>query len=86
MEILNFEPYTFTFKNRENKRYIFDVIRKKDVMLTPEEWVRQHCIHFLLKEKQYPIGLINVEKIYVCADVLNATISLCTNPMVKSIF
>ena len=70
MEILNFEPYTFTFKNRENKRYIFDVIRKKDVMLTPEEWVRQHCIHFLLKEKQYPIGLINVEKnIRVCGRI-----------------
>lgn len=70
MEILNFEPYTFTFKNRENKRYIFDVIRKKDVMLTPEEWVRQHCIHFLLKEKQYPIGLINLEKnIRVCGRI-----------------
>ena len=70
MEILNFEPYTFTFKNKENKRYIFDVIRKKDVILTPEEWVRQHCIHFLLKEKQYPIGLINVEKnIRVCGRI-----------------
>ena len=41
---------------------IFDVIRKKFVVLQPEEWVRQHCIHFLLKEKNYPRSLINVEK------------------------
>ncbi len=41
---------------------IFDVIRKKFVVLQPEEWVRQHCIHFLIEEKNYPISLINVEK------------------------
>ena len=62
METLNFEHYPMSIKNKENKRYIFDVIRKKDLLLTPEEWVRQHCIQFLLKEKKYPISLINVEK------------------------
>ena len=41
---------------------IFDVIRKKFMVLQPEEWVRQHCIHFLIEEKKYPISLINVEK------------------------
>ena len=62
METLNFEHYPMFIKNKENKRYIFDVIRKKDLLLTPEEWVRQHCIQFLLQEKKYPVSLINVEK------------------------
>ena len=62
MEQLNFKHYPITLKNRENKRYIFDVVRKKDILLTPEEWVRQHCLHYLLAEKNYPISLINVEK------------------------
>ncbi|MEN8845112.1 MAG: type I restriction enzyme HsdR N-terminal domain-containing protein [Candidatus Arcticimaribacter sp.] len=62
MEQLNFNNYPFNLKNRENKRYIFDVVRKKDILLTPEEWVRQHCIQFLLQEKKYPISLLNVEK------------------------
>ena len=62
METLNFEHYPMSIKNKENKRYIFDVIRKKDLLLTPEEWVRQHCIQFILQEKKYPVSLINVEK------------------------
>ena len=63
MEQLNFKHYPFTLKNRENKRYIFDVVRKKDILITPEEWVRQHCIQFLIQEKNFPISLINVEKV-----------------------
>ena len=59
---LNFPAYRFEFKNRENKPYILDRIRKKWVVLQPEEWVRQHVVHFLLKEKNYPISLIAVEK------------------------
>ncbi|MDX1362622.1 type I restriction enzyme HsdR N-terminal domain-containing protein [Arenibacter latericius] len=62
MESLNFPSYSFRFKNRENKIYIFDVIRKKFVVLQPEEWVRQHVVHYLLNEKNYPISHINVEK------------------------
>ncbi|WP_297978449.1 type I restriction enzyme HsdR N-terminal domain-containing protein, partial [uncultured Capnocytophaga sp.] len=54
--------YEFRFKNSENKLYIFDIVRKKFVSLTPEEWVRQHTIQFLLKEKKYPQSLMNVEK------------------------
>jgi hypothetical protein len=42
---------------------IFDSIRKKFILLTPEEWVRQHVIEFLLIEKKYPKSLINVEKV-----------------------
>jgi len=60
---LNFPSYTLRLKNSENNTHIFDVIRKKFVLLQPEEWVRQHCIHFLTIEKKYPISLINVEKV-----------------------
>ena len=62
MQILNFPLYEFRFTNSENKLYIFDIVRKKFVSLTPEEWVRQHTIQFLLKEKKYPQSLMNVEK------------------------
>lgn len=62
MQILNFPLYEFRFKNSENKLYIFDIVRKKFVSLTPEEWVRQNTIHFLLQEKKYPQSLMNVEK------------------------
>jgi hypothetical protein len=59
---LNFPTYSFRLKNRENKRFIFDDIRKKFVVLQPEEWVRQHCINYLVVQKNYPKTLINVEK------------------------
>lgn len=62
MQQLNFPAYSFRFKNSENKQLIFDVIRKKFVVLTPEEWVRQHVVRFLVEDMQYPLGLINVEK------------------------
>ncbi|MFM1753644.1 MAG: hypothetical protein RLZZ236_583 [Bacteroidota bacterium] len=63
MHQLNFPSYSFRFKNSENKVSIFDAIRKKFIILTPEEWVRQHLIQFLITEKSYPISLINVEKV-----------------------
>jgi hypothetical protein len=59
---LNFPTYPFRFKNSENKRLIFDAIRKKFVVLQPEEWVRQHCVQYLIQIKKYPKSLINVEK------------------------
>ena len=62
MQNLNFPKYNFRFKSNENKTLIFDIIRKKFVVLTPEEWVRQHAIHFLISEKKYPVAHINVEK------------------------
>ena len=62
MEKLNFPNFDFSFKSKENKTFIFDPIRKKWLVLTPEEWVRQHCIQFLLKIKNFPLGFIQVEK------------------------
>ena len=63
MQNLNFPTYSFRLKNSENNTHIFDVVRKKFVVLQPEEWVRQHCIQYLIQEKNYPISLINVEKV-----------------------
>ena len=62
MQSLNFQPYQFRFKNSENKVAIFDEVRKKFIILTPEEWVRQHVVHYLMKEKNYPKSWVNVEK------------------------
>jgi len=59
---LHFPTYSFRFKNSENKTLIYDEIRKKFVVLQPEEWVRQHCVQYLMQEKGYPKSLINVEK------------------------
>lgn len=62
MQKLNLPSYSFKLKNTKNKTFIFDKFRKKYVVLTPEEWVRQHVACFLLEEKKYPISLIAIEK------------------------
>lgn len=62
MQQLNFPSYSFRIKSSENKTLIFDIVRKKYVVLTPEEWVRQHVLMYLIEEKNYPISLIAVEK------------------------
>ena len=63
MQKLNFPDYAFRFKSSENRVAIFDEIRKKFILLTPEEWVRQHVVKFLAEQKNYPKSHINVEKI-----------------------
>ncbi|MEW7292914.1 type I restriction enzyme HsdR N-terminal domain-containing protein [Aquimarina sp. 2304DJ70-9] len=69
MKKLNFPAYQFRFKSSENKVSIFDRIRKKFIILTPEEWVRQHTVHYLIEEKKYPESLINVEKLIKLNDL-----------------
>lgn len=59
---INFKAYNFNTKKEEGNALIFDIIRKKYVRITPEEWVRQHVIWYLIEEKGYPKGLISVEK------------------------
>jgi len=58
---LNLPEFDFKLKKAEGKVWIFDGIRKKYIVLTPEEWVRQHFIHYLIAEKKYPRTLIKVE-------------------------
>ena len=62
MKDLNFSKFKMRIKNKENLYFIFDIIRKNWYLLTKEEWVRQHCIHFLIFTKKYPKSLINFEK------------------------
>jgi len=62
MQKLNLPKYAFRIKNEDDKTLIFDVVRKKFVVLTPEEWVRQNFIEYLKKEKKYPETLMAVEK------------------------
>ena len=62
MNKLNLPDYTFKIKEENKTTKIFDEIRKKYVVLTPEEWVRQHLIKYLIDEKGYPKSLIAVEK------------------------
>ncbi|WP_041383256.1 type I restriction enzyme HsdR N-terminal domain-containing protein [Polaribacter sp. MED152] len=62
MQKLNLPKYNFKLKNSENKVLIFDNLRKKHFVLTPEEWVRQHYVQYLIQEKQYPVSLIALEK------------------------
>ena len=59
---LSFPNYEFRLKKIDEKRFIFDEIRKKYIELTAEEWVRQNCIKFLVNEKKYKSQLIAVEK------------------------
>jgi hypothetical protein len=58
---LNFPDFEFKLKKIDNKTFIFDSFRKKFILLTPEEWVRQHVLNFLVLKK-IPITHIAVEK------------------------
>jgi type I site-specific restriction endonuclease len=61
MQELNLPKYQFRFKEAAEKIHIFDAFRKKYVLLTPEEWVRQNFLQYLVTEKKYPLSLIAVE-------------------------
>jgi len=60
---LNFPAVDFRFqKNEKGNLQLFDIIRKKFIDVTPEEWVRQHIVHFLIQHKQIPASMISIEK------------------------
>ena len=61
MQKLNLPIYSIKLKKDKNKTFVFDPIRKKYIILTPEEWVRQNFIQFLIVEKKYPTSLMAVE-------------------------
>lgn len=62
MQNLNFPKYDFRYQKHQNKIRIYSPLRKKFIVLTPEEWVRQHCVCFLFKEKGISKSLMNEEK------------------------
>ncbi len=63
MRKLNLPLFKFKIKKENNNTIIFDKIRKKWIILTPEEWVRQNFISYIL-DKNYPKSLINCEKVF----------------------
>ena len=66
---LSFPQFAFRIKNENGKEIIFDECRKQWVVLTPEEWVRQNFLQYLLQVKNYPKSLIAVEKELVLGDI-----------------
>lgn len=62
MSQLNIPQFDFRYKKQDDKVFIFDSFRKKYVVLTPEEWVRQNVLEFLVQHKNYPRNWIAVEK------------------------
>ncbi len=55
---LNLPPFEIKLRGTQARPMIFDILRKKFIALTPEEWVRQHFIHFLVEHKGYPSALL----------------------------
>ncbi|WP_437921745.1 type I restriction enzyme HsdR N-terminal domain-containing protein [Sphingobacterium sp. LRF_L2] len=58
---LNLPPYSSKITKKLGKLFIFDELRKKELLLTPEEWVRQHWISYLHQHKNYPKTLMQIE-------------------------
>jgi predicted type IV restriction endonuclease len=58
---LNLPAINPSVKKEEGKVWIFDIIRKKYIVLTPEEWVRQHFVHYLIDQLKYPKSLFRIE-------------------------
>ena len=82
---LNLPKYDFNLKRIEGIPYIFDIVRKKHVIVTPEEWVRQHLLHFLIFEKGYPQALISVEKGLTYNGMNKRTDIVCYDQLAKAI-
>ncbi len=61
METLNLPQYDLNIKSDAQSKYIFDIIRKKFLVLTPEEWVRQNFVHYLTEDLHYPASLMMTE-------------------------
>lgn len=70
---LNLPHYKLKLEKSEKGITVFDIIRKKYVILTPEEEVRQQFLHFMIHEKQYPKGLLSVEKELKFLDLIKRT-------------
>jgi hypothetical protein len=62
MQELNLPPFECKVTQTGEIIYIWDVLRRKNVVLTPEEWVRQHILHYLINHRGYPRGLLSIER------------------------
>ena len=59
---LDFPAFAARLRGEAGQEQIFDPVRRRFVRLTPEEWVRQHLVHFLVEHRGYPPGLLAIEK------------------------
>ena len=73
MITLNLPQYPIKVTKRDGRTVVFDELRRKYVALTPEEWVRQHFVHYLVTHKHYPPGLVANE----ISLTLNGTAKRC---------
>ncbi|MBI9033732.1 MAG: type I restriction enzyme HsdR N-terminal domain-containing protein [Bacteroidales bacterium] len=62
MQKLNLPKYPLRLREKEERKEIYDIIRRRYYVLTPEEWVRQHIVHYFIHEKKVPKSLISVER------------------------
>jgi len=62
MQALNLPPFDHKLTQSGETIFIWDVLRRKPVVLTPEEWVRQHVVHYLINHRGYPKGLLSLER------------------------
>jgi hypothetical protein len=61
LQPLNLPPYPFKISDKDGLLSLFDEFRKKHIIITPEEWVRQHFVQYLINQKKYPKALIKLE-------------------------
>lgn len=66
---LNLPPANLRIKKQKNDFVVFDVFRRRYVKLTPEEWVRQHFLHYLIDEKSFPAAWLAVESELIVNDM-----------------
>jgi hypothetical protein len=69
MVIINYPEPGFRTRNEQGKDFIFDSLRKKWLLLTPEEWVRQNFVQYLLQVRNYPAALVAIEKELVLGEL-----------------
>ncbi|UPL50405.1 type I restriction enzyme HsdR N-terminal domain-containing protein [Hymenobacter sublimis] len=62
MQELNLPPFAYKVTQSSENLLIWDVLRRRNVVLTPEEWVRQHVVHYLMNHRGYPKGLLSLER------------------------
>lgn len=58
MDKLNLPQANLRISTNNGISYVFDILRNKNIQITPEEWVRQHFVHYLIEEKSYPKSLM----------------------------
>ncbi len=66
---INYPEYNFRIKKEKNKEFIFDIVRLQWITLTPEEWIRQNFLQYLVQIKNYPASLISIEKLITLGEL-----------------